>query len=383
LINALSQIDTMQPAETIVEMQKPATQFGRALKLVLEQAGYGLRIVGDKKSDNLLRHAVSRVGEEPDGVLNSYQLVIGKIRLKRDYFEQPHGVTPSSNMYVIGTDPGQITLNDELFELASTQTASVDLPAPDPMPTPKSELPLPELQENSSVADIDTAPAVRAQPSLTEQVQEPQPETKSKRDAKPIFSQSQPKVDPPRIAPISVVPELAEDNQVAQTYVTRQVSARLVQPEVAPKENPAPLITVDENGNHVNVKGNMYDIGKSNFADFLANFTDVKSDILIFGNDSLRLGNKNKRFLDFFIDDFQSESDYISVIGCSHGRTALENGNAVLATGRAQRVKEALLYAGIPEDRVLEEGCWSTEPFDEKMPRRGVVVTHKRERRNS
>jgi len=74
---------------------------------------------------------------------------------------------------------------------------------------------------------------------------------------------------------------------------------------------------------------------------------------------------------------FDPVTDVISVIGCSHGRTNLKNGNAYLATQRAERVKEELLLVGIDANKVLSEGCWANKHFD-KMPARGVVVSHRR-----
>lgn len=69
----------------------------------------------------------------------------------------------------------------------------------------------------------------------------------------------------------------------------------------------------------------------------------------------------------------------ISVVGCSHGNTALKGGNEALAIGRANRVKEALLYAGVESKKVLEEGCWANIHYDD-LPRRGVVIELKRKK---
>lgn len=125
-------------------------------------------------------------------------------------------------------------------------------------------------------------------------------------------------------------------------------------------------------------KKNMYETRRSNFESVLRNYDSVRSDVLIFPNDSLVMGASNKRIAREIVASFNPGSDVISVIGCSHGKTSLVNGNQKLALGRSYRVKEELILAGIAADKILEEGCWANVHFDQKMPRRGVVVTHKR-----
>jgi len=125
-------------------------------------------------------------------------------------------------------------------------------------------------------------------------------------------------------------------------------------------------------------KKNMYETRRSNFSAIFANYEDVKREVLIFPNDSLFLGDENKAVIEQYANSVENGTDVISLIGCSHGNTALSNGNSLLALGRANRVKEALLYVGLPESQVLDEGCWAPVHFDEKMPRRGVVMTLKR-----
>jgi outer membrane protein OmpA-like peptidoglycan-associated protein len=126
------------------------------------------------------------------------------------------------------------------------------------------------------------------------------------------------------------------------------------------------------------VKKNMYETRRSNFESLLQNYDSVRSEVLIFPNDSLVMGASNKRIAREIVASFDPGSDVISVIGCSHGKTSLVKGNQKLALGRSYRVKEELILAGIAADKILEEGCWANVHFDQEMPRRGVVVTHKR-----
>jgi len=125
------------------------------------------------------------------------------------------------------------------------------------------------------------------------------------------------------------------------------------------------------------VMQNVRTIMGSNFSEMFANYDDVQRDVLIFPNDSLRLGGENKSLIQKYANSLNPETDVLSVIGCSHGRSKVKNGNQLLAIGRANRVKEALIFAGLDQKLIFEEGCWDKEHY-EPMPARGVVITHKR-----
>lgn len=126
-------------------------------------------------------------------------------------------------------------------------------------------------------------------------------------------------------------------------------------------------------------EGNVFDLGVSNFADALAGRSVVAEQILIFGNDSMRLGSLNKKLLEQMVERFDPDLDVFSVIGCSMGPTQVQGGNAALALGRAGRVAEALRYAGVDEAQILDEGCWAGDGTLEDLPRRGVVLTLNRQ----
>jgi hypothetical protein len=124
---------------------------------------------------------------------------------------------------------------------------------------------------------------------------------------------------------------------------------------------------------------NVFDLGESNFEDILRGREVVIEQILTFPNDSLRLGTINKRHVDALVTHFDPSTDVFSVIGCSIGQTNIKNGNAALALGRASRVREALLFAGVEQDKILDEGCWGGDSFGITLPGRGVVVTLNRQ----
>lgn len=122
---------------------------------------------------------------------------------------------------------------------------------------------------------------------------------------------------------------------------------------------------------------NVFETRQSNYQEVLQQFDVLRKEILVFPNDSLVMGRINKATARDIAANFDSTRDVLSLIGCSHGRSALANGNERLANGRASRVKQEFTLAGIDPELVLDEGCWASTHFD-AMPARGVVVTHKR-----
>lgn len=123
---------------------------------------------------------------------------------------------------------------------------------------------------------------------------------------------------------------------------------------------------------------NMYKTRESSFANFTLGYKGVSKQILEFPNDSLTMSADVENELNALSQLFRADTDVFSVIGCSHGKTKLENGNALLAVGRSKRVAQYLVEQGIPVNRILDEGCWAPVHFDGAMPRRGVVVELKR-----
>lgn len=144
---------------------------------------------------------------------------------------------------------------------------------------------------------------------------------------------------------------------------------------------PAPDLQSGASVTGAAVKKNMYDDFISNYSDVFEEYEEIERATLIFPNDSLRIGDNNKAIIEQLAADMNPETDVLSVIGCSHGNTNIDNGNSLLALGRANRVKESFLFLGVEHDKVLEEGCWAPVLFNQ-MPKRGVVVSLKR-RHNS
>ncbi len=133
------------------------------------------------------------------------------------------------------------------------------------------------------------------------------------------------------------------------------------------------------NSNRIEVN-NLFYGGESTFASILDGYQQIERQVIVFGNDSMVLGDTNKLLLDAFVDQRLRPNDVVSLVGCSNGPTVLDIGNEGLALGRAKRVTEALLARGVSRDRVLDEGCWAPVNASERFPSRGVVLELWREK---
>jgi len=89
------------------------------------------------------------------------------------------------------------------------------------------------------------------------------------------------------------------------------------------------------------------------------------------------LGEPNKRAVSALLETFRSESDRLSIQGCSHGKSLVWDGTESVSLERQQRVNQELLVAGVAENRIREEGCFSTA-FEGRLPRQSVILTLRR-----
>ncbi|MFK8083081.1 MAG: hypothetical protein AB8B97_22600 [Granulosicoccus sp.] len=119
---------------------------------------------------------------------------------------------------------------------------------------------------------------------------------------------------------------------------------------------------------------NLFYANQSNFSSVLDDYEQIERQIVVFGNDSMILGETNKSLIEQFVRQRFDSDDLISLVGCSNGPTALDIGNEGLALGRAERVTQALLSQGIARDSILDEGCWAPVSAGDKFPSRGVVL---------
>lgn len=118
---------------------------------------------------------------------------------------------------------------------------------------------------------------------------------------------------------------------------------------------------------------NLY-FGDQAFGSLGDDWAPAERTVVIFANDSLRLGPDGKRRIARFVESYREGEDLIGLIGCSNGPTALEIGNEGLALGRSRRVAEELVALGIARERIVDEGCWAPTSAGDRFPSRGVVM---------
>ena len=288
-VNAMRQIPSLEPALSTVQLLRTQMDDGliQAFKSTLEQAGYGVRWVGQPDANNLLQYRREEIQAESGAEQIRLDVALGDVELRRTYsglhIDQIQPVTP---LYVRGADATHVVLDDAEF-FGSDSIATIEA---GPLSVPENINPLSGLVTSVSTAN-----------SLTTS---------------------------------TIAPTQAE---------------------------------------------NVFDLGGSNYASALSEHDVVVEQVLTFPNDSLRMGGTNKRLLNELVTRFDPKTDLFSVIGCSLGPTKLKSGNAALALGRASRVREALLFAGVDQHKILDEGCWAGDSPSSTLPRRGVVVTLNRQ----
>jgi len=342
-VATMTQIPSTNPASTILHTTRPNTRFGELLLGALQNAGFDLRI-GDESSAFWLDYAASLDAQSSDTGNPVYTFIVaaGEVKLKRSYEVDQYGVWPAGNMFVRGADASNVVMDDSIFSNR-----------------PKPELKLKREPVTIAASEFDDDNVtLQAVPS-------PKPFVKTR-----------------KIEPRQAGSESAQAS-VAQRELAESVAALAPLRENA-RENaglnlpsaPTPSKAPASPGDYSEFS-NLYDTRESRYQQIFQNYDVVDSRVMVFPNDSLVLGRVNKQSVRSYLDQFDPNTDLISVIGCSHGATNLENGNGYLANGRAFRVKEEFVSAGFASDKVLEEGCWASQDFPE-MPTRGVLVQHRR-----
>ena len=98
------------------------------------------------------------------------------------------------------------------------------------------------------------------------------------------------------------------------------------------------------NSQRVEVSNLYYDDAEA-FGALGDDYAPAERTVVVFANDSMRLGPDGKRQIARFVEDYREGEDLIGLIGCSNGPTALDIGNEGLALGRSRRVSEELVRA--------------------------------------
>jgi len=316
-VNALQQIPSHAPSATTIQIPRSdsADSITQSFKAAFESGGYGVRIVDVVADNNVFQYRLDDESYDDAAGRHRFEIAVGAVEMRRTYggllINNVHPVTP---LYVRGADATKVILNDAAFASTSPNNGTTSgIPLVDLSTTiPTSEAP----SEDSPIAQTSES-------FVAATTDEPLEVVRDTTDRTPLTV-------PDEINPL-------------QNMVSAQFGAGSFA---------LPLVALSE-------VQNVFELGTSNYVDVLTELDIVAQQILTFPNDSLRLGNRNKQLVENMVTRYQSSSDIFSVIGCSMGPTALEQGNAALALGRASRVREALLFAGVDRDKILDEGCWA------------------------
>ena len=324
-VNALRQLSSLPSNSTTVELQTSEKNdpFYSAMQSALRQAGYGIRWIDHEGSDTLFQYRTVSEDEAGSVSRDTYELAVGAIEMRRAYAVDANRVQPISPLYVRGTDASGLELNDGIFNSSgSVQVAEASV------------APVQSDQEHAAV-DINAVP-----------LNPPLDMHKTTSSATLGLRNTSPLNVPPDANPLD-------------PNIGRAASGRL---------SSIPLTALPR-------VENVFELGVSNFEDALSEHSILNEQVLTFANDSMRLGERNKRLVEQMVNRFDPKTDVFSVVGCSMGPTQVKGGNAALALGRAGRVAEALRFAGVDDAHILDEGCWAADEAIERLPRRGVVLT--------
>jgi len=344
--NALRQLDGYAPGETIVRLERrdDGDSFAAALAAELQAGGYEVRVASEEGA-NRLRYRRRRAEGDAGANRDVYEIAIGAVRMRREYDVRDGGdVFPSSPLYVRGADASAVRLDESIFEGASSVRRARGAAGGDAPDVPGAGADRPDGGAPLIGARADGV-APRAAPRRAVVTPVPRGLSRGAGDAARL--------------PGELLADARDD--------TGRTAA-------VPGGTDASIAALT--GGDVN----MFELGTSNFDAVFTAYEDVAEAVLVFADDSLNLGRRNKRAVEAMVERFDPEQDVFSVVGCSLGPTRVEGGNAALALGRAGRVREALLFAGVDQERILDEGCWAGESGDQQLPTRGVVVTLKRAR---
>jgi len=340
--NALKQLRAVPPSNTTIALLRNANQdvFVRSMYSALKSQGYGIRWVDDGDTEFLLQYRKNTESTNKLTNRDVYEVAIGFVEMRRTYFvDAGIKVRPATPLYVRGTDASNIVLNDDIFNQPANKPLS------------------PNIASNDAIIPVPNKVTAQRIPPQSVPVQSI-PAQRIPTDTRPVANSSG------RVSANSSV-TLRRDNTLP---ADANPLDGLVADAASVRPVSLPLVALSR-------IENVFELGGSNYEDLLAGHQIVAEQVLTFPNDSLRMGTLNKKLIGQMLENYQPQRDVISVIGCSLGPTKVKGGNAALALGRASRVVEALLFAGIDEDKILDEGCWAGNSTDKELPRRGVVVT--------
>lgn len=345
-VATMAQLPESNPRDMVLHTNKPSSRFGELLLGELQRAGYDLRI-GDAQSENWLTYNANLDDSlsEKGNPVYTFLVAAGSVKLKRSYEVDKYGIRPAGNMFVRGASANDVVMDHSIFSVRAAELSyegNFSVRAAELNSAADGSVPAAELKYKDTFNEVTAVEANGASR---------QPQALPTSNAAPAATLTSPESSSTTDSLSNAVAELNEwklnsglSNSAKQPY---------------------------------SEFSNMYETGESRFEELFQNYEVIERAVYAFPSDTLIFGKHNKMQLLQLAEKFNSQTDVMSVIGCSHGASALENGNAYLANNRAFRVKEEFVLAGLDANKVMEEGCWANVDFDE-MPARGVLVEHRR-----
>ena len=344
MVNVLAQISQLPVGTTTLSISTLFSEkdpFTAALAEKFRDAGYAIRTAPGSHPDAApVSYELARYMDPQHGAVSTYTVSVGGISVRRSYITVDNQQTqPLAPMQIKGVSAAGLRLDNQLFENQATVSKSQESVV---------------AEAESAIPTSSTKPSTQAQ--LAAQVV-----SKPGKVDRAVIGEGNVEQDLLTTPEQTVRPSLLDI--VAPT--TFSIAGQRAEPNTLRELSNAPTENVRE-------------LGQSNFAEVFSRLNIVQEIILTFDNDSVRMGAVNKTRVSNLVSLFNGATDVFSVIGCSNGATNLAMGQQGLALGRAERVREELLFAGVPDENILKEGCWAGENYDELMPRRGVVLSLKR-----
>jgi len=116
LVSALVQLPETSPANVTLQVSRANSAFGNTILRALEDAGYGLQRVDADQGSHYVAYR-QRFAETEAGPVTDYELLVGEVRLQREYVLDETRVFPSSLLTLEGSSavPAEIVLDDAVF----------------------------------------------------------------------------------------------------------------------------------------------------------------------------------------------------------------------------------------------------------------------------
>jgi len=390
-VNIMVQIEELSPWSTVLqfglEEGNPEEKddrsiasdndFGKALRAAAGMSGYEIETVDSPDgASNYVSFSIAEFGDAVDGTTYTYDVSIGDVDFRRVYKPLENGgVEPFKSMLVRGVDVSELVSDDSIFGNPGSD------------PTTLAEAPEKKPATSGFDSPVAKNDQLRNQPSEAAEALPGSGSDSSGSDSSEVSAVAS--SDNAGNVAANAADTIAKGAEAGTEVLDQPVAIAAPMIAEIPKANyegtvdplnaSQPLVAGGYSRGFETIrKINIAESGESNYQSLLADKQDVAEEILIFGDDSYVLGARNKKILGNIMGKFDPSTDVVSVVGCSTGVTKIVNGNAALAIGRANRVKEALLYSGVPHDKIFDEGCWSPKANSTPFPNRGVVVTVKR-----